>query len=347
MKILIVDDSADTLQMLEMLLDWRILGFDSVLCAQSVQEARRVYLQEQPNLILCDIEMPRESGISFLEWMRQEGYDTAFIFLTCHAKFEFAQRAVSLGSEEYLLKPVTVKALKNAVLKATKRFRPLEAPVESAVYQSPDFEQFTTLLATHQYNRAGEYMENCIMSPSFTSKCALKRFRIEFLQCIYRQIDENGLKAQSVYNMHNDTLAMNVDSSAERMLIWVLDTIRLFGDAVQEINAEKSLHVRIRKYIEDNYMRNVSMQDLAKFALCNADYLARIFKKAKGITPMAYLTEVRVGKAKTLLLGPNISISEVYLLAGFNSFSYFNRVFRKSTGMSPREFRKKSMEGIG
>ena len=68
----------------------------------------------------------------------------------------------------------------------------------------------------------------------------------------------------------------------------------------------------------------------------------RQFKKATGLTFTDYLGRVRVEKAKSLLLNPNLRISEIAYAVGFQSLRHFNRVFRELTGQSPTDFRKKS-----
>jgi len=57
-------------------------------------------------LILCDIEMPKENGIHFLKWVREQKIQTEVIFLTSHEKFEYAYGAVQNGAANYLLKPI-------------------------------------------------------------------------------------------------------------------------------------------------------------------------------------------------------------------------------------------------
>jgi len=71
-------------------------------------------------------------------------------------------------------------------------------------------------------------------------------------------------------------------------------------------------------------------------------YFCKMFKKATGLTFTDYLGRVRVEKAKSLLLNPNLRISEIAYAVGFQSLTHFNRVFRELTGRSPTNFRKKS-----
>ncbi len=105
MKLLIVDDQPATLKGLEHGIQWRQLGIEKVISAQNAMEARLVFKKEPPDILLCDIEMPVETGIQLCQWIRQEGHDTKLIFLTCHSEFIYAREAVSLGAIDYILQP--------------------------------------------------------------------------------------------------------------------------------------------------------------------------------------------------------------------------------------------------
>lgn len=68
-------------------------------------------------------------------------------------------------------------------------------------------------------------------------------------------------------------------------------------------------------------------------------HFCKLFKKATGLTFTDYLSRVRVEKAKSLLLNPNMRVSEAAFAVGFGSLTHFNRVFRQHVGCSPTAFR--------
>ena len=71
----------------------------------------------------------------------------------------------------------------------------------------------------------------------------------------------------------------------------------------------------------------------------NKCYLSRIFKEVTGFTVTGYLHARRIQKARTLLVQGSMNISEISEAAGYENLTYFERVFRKHTGMSPLEYR--------
>ena len=97
MNLLIVDDEIVTTQVLEEQLDRALLSIDQIYVAYNTSMARDILQKNKVELILCDIEMPKENGIHFLEWVREQKIQTEVIFLTSHEKFEYAYGAVQLS----------------------------------------------------------------------------------------------------------------------------------------------------------------------------------------------------------------------------------------------------------
>ena len=93
------------------------------------------------------------------------------------------------------------------------------------------------------------------------------------------------------------------------------------------------------EYIDKNYQKDITLENLAKVQNMNREYFCRIFKKATNITPIEYINYVRVWKAETLLTTTRESILEISMAVGFSSVSYFNRVFKKLKGTTPSSYR--------
>ena len=118
MNLLILDDEIYTVRALQKSVDWKAAGIDTVEIAFNTEKAREIVSQNQVDVLLTDIEMPRESGLEFLEWMKEQGKEYKAICMTCHAEFDYAKKALGLGVMEYLVKPVNREELVNCVKKA-------------------------------------------------------------------------------------------------------------------------------------------------------------------------------------------------------------------------------------
>ena len=98
----------------------------------------------------------------------------------------------------------------------------------------------------------------------------------------------------------------------------------------------------IKNYIDNNCHRQIRIEDLARQSNYTRNYLYKLFRKAFGISMQEYLLNVRIERAKQLLLDPenDFSIGNIAAAVGFDDPLYFSKLFRKKTGRSPREYRK-------
>ena len=97
---------------------------------------------------------------------------------------------------------------------------------------------------------------------------------------------------------------------------------------------------QIACYIAENCCSPLSLNSIAEQFYMNKCYLSRIFKEITGFTVNGYLHARRIQKARSLLIQNSMNISEVAEAAGYENLTYFERVFKKHTGMSPLEYRK-------
>lgn len=105
-QMLVVDDEKFAVDGICHCNDWQTLGIDAVQTANHADEARRIMLEHRIDILICDIEMPDEDGLSLVRWVKEHSPHTESLFLTCHSEFAFAKQAINLGSFDYLLKPV-------------------------------------------------------------------------------------------------------------------------------------------------------------------------------------------------------------------------------------------------
>ncbi|OCT16719.1 hypothetical protein A8709_08630 [Paenibacillus pectinilyticus] len=117
-NLLIVDDELPVVQGLMADLDTEKLKISHVYTAYNIRQAKEVLQSLSIDIMLCDIEMPQGSGLELLEWSNVHYPELQTIFLTSHADFRYAKKAIQLGSLEYLLKPVPDEELEDAIEKA-------------------------------------------------------------------------------------------------------------------------------------------------------------------------------------------------------------------------------------
>lgn len=95
----------------------------------------------------------------------------------------------------------------------------------------------------------------------------------------------------------------------------------------------------IKKYIDENYYKELSLEHLSKYAYLSPVYISFLFKSTTGENYMDYLKRVRLEKAKDLLRKADLKIYEVANVVGYSDYKYFAMQFKKEFGISPTEFR--------
>ena len=93
-------------------------------------------------------------------------------------------------------------------------------------------------------------------------------------------------------------------------------------------------------YIEENYSKDIILEEVSKQLQISPYYLSKLFKKRSGNTFIEYLTSVRIEKAKELLRNSSKSMKEICVEVGYADANYFSRTFKKNVGVSPTEYKE-------
>jgi two-component system, response regulator YesN len=97
---------------------------------------------------------------------------------------------------------------------------------------------------------------------------------------------------------------------------------------------------KVIEYLVTHYNQPLNINELANSCLTHPSHLSRKFNQETGLSITAYLQKVRINKAKYLLGNETMSIEEIAWLVGYEDSSYFSRVFKKETGLTPSRFMK-------
>jgi len=97
---------------------------------------------------------------------------------------------------------------------------------------------------------------------------------------------------------------------------------------------------QVASFIEEHYADPISLAGIAKIFATNASALSRSFRRYMGVPPIHYLNRVRVQAAKALIENTDMSLTEVCSKVGYESLTYFGRVFREFTGVTPSQYRR-------
>lgn len=364
MNLLIIDDEITNIRYLTSQTNWTALGISQVYEAQSVAQAKELLTSHTIEILLCDIEMPSGSGLELIEWVRSQHYPSVNIFITCHDEFKFAQKAISLGAFSYLLKPVDISELSSVIEQAILKYRESELLSQMKLTDSqtsggslsmssednipeislPNMNSYLVMLMK------GDFDSMQLLTSSWErhntkngkiSKRALSSFRLVYEEMIFRtareySINVQELLSQEIFQKIPEPLA-SISSFHQYLRLLA---VSLYEKIQEQLTAVPVIN-KVKQYIREHYMEEISMNEIAAHVNMNKDYLVRIYKQHEnGSSPVKDLLSYRLEQSKKLLAVPDFSISEIAAMTGFNSQSYFCKIFKQQLGCSPKEYRK-------
>lgn len=93
-------------------------------------------------------------------------------------------------------------------------------------------------------------------------------------------------------------------------------------------------------YIEQNYAKDIQVEQLAQLSGVSVQHFCRVFKMRTSMRPLEYIANRRVAAAKSLLINTSLEIGEIGKQVGYLDRNYFSIVFRRMEGISPRDYRR-------
>lgn len=237
LRVLLVDDEIMIREGFKKLFDWEAHECVVVGEAADGMEAITKIDEEQPDIVIMDINIPIINGLKVIQLSRVKYPSMAFVIVSGYDDFSYCREALRLQITDYILKPVNYE---------------------------------------------------------------------EFGFCIDR------LK------------------------------ISLYNNEVKEKPVVKKERVitGITKYMQEHLSEDVSLHILSEEFHLNSQYISQLFKNEIGVNFLTYLTNIRMEHAKKLLLSSSLSIAEVSEQSGYGDYRVFTKVFKKSEGITPSQYRR-------
>ncbi len=172
----------------------------------------------------------------------------------------------------------------------------------------------------------------------------MKARTLELCTLLSRAAVEGGGALDTIFGMNYEFInKLYKIKNIEELSYWILRVLYIYSEKVFDLGSIKNAELikAAIKYINENYKNDITLADISGYIKLNPSYFSAIFKKETGIGFSDYVNKVRVDESKRLLSDTRISILDIALDVGFESQSYFTKVFKKFTGMTPKQYREK------
>lgn len=146
-----------------------------------------------------------------------------------------------------------------------------------------------------------------------------------------------------VFSSRDEYLPQIMDmGDLDQIKQWFLNKIADACKNVQNKREERasSLIEQAKTYIRNNYSKDISLDEVSRQANISPYYFSKIFKEETGENFIEYLTNIRIDKAKELLINTEYSMKEICTMCGYADPNYFSRSFKKNVGLSPTEYKE-------
>lgn len=170
----------------------------------------------------------------------------------------------------------------------------------------------------------------------------VKSRALELSSLLSRAAIEGGATSDSILRINNQFL-MEIQNikTLEDLCYKLQETVEVFTECMFNYIPTKNNEITKKaiQYISRNFSHHPTLEETANHVHLNPAYFSTLFRQSTGSTFKEYLNMVRIEESKRLLANTDYSIIDIALATGFEDQSYFSKVFKKYTGLTPKQYR--------
>ncbi|WP_248930586.1 response regulator transcription factor [Paenibacillus hamazuiensis] len=350
-KVLIVDDEEWNRDIIKRFGNWEAYGMRIIAEAADGLEAIRFVEEQSPDIVITDMRMPGMDGTELLQQIHSRFSAIKLIVVSGHDDFVYMKQAILSKAKDYLLKPIDPREL-NAVLRKCKE------EIESAVAagQNAAFDiELTKMIKNAMPAIASSFadLDADNVQSAFRQLGAqidaYKRLEAFEMEHVYQEYLFLLKELMAKNLVDGDPLPLeSCGFSSWEAVVEELSKlyVSIIEDLIHQRKNKKKLNLRdIKRYIENNFTRPITVEKIAQVYFVSYVYLSRAFKSEFAVNITDYMQQLRMEKAKELIVINRIPIKAVAEMCGYEDVAYFYRVFKKYFGIAPGEMRKNQEEG--
>ena len=173
---------------------------------------------------------------------------------------------------------------------------------------------------------------------------------LELMVLLSRAALKGGADVEQIFGLNYKYLNdIHHFKTVEELTYWLSKIMMRFTDCVFNLTGVKHVDVIYRAidYIKKNYMKKITLEEVASHVYLSPAYFSKIFKEEMKTNFNNYLNLVRIEMSKKLLLDDSMPLVDISSYVGYEDQSYFSKVFKKMVGISPGKYREARGQTIG
>jgi two-component system response regulator YesN len=369
-SIVFAEDEKTTRENICRVIDWERYGFVICATASDGEEALQAVQRYRPEVLITDIRMPFMDGLELSKQAKKVLPSIKIIILSGFMEFGYAQDAIRIGVQDYIVKPVTPDKLIRILVKLNEQLqeendhqahvsRLIEdlRKVEHRLQESPGGEIGAADIS-HTL-QAEEQLDAFLREgtpdgvEAFTDRLLLDGGETSFRSSLFFLLKMLGSCVKAVESMNGDphaTLPQIDDITAflERTTDLAHARTALcacFGAVVAYCGVATSVTAglvdKAKNYVRSHYdSPALCTRQMADIVGLSPNYFSNVFKQYAGTPFTKYLTGYRIDRAGELLRTTDYSVVEIARRVGYDNANYFSAVFHRVTGLAPLAFKE-------
>lgn len=350
----LVDDEPIVRKGLKKLIPWEELGFEIVCEAENGEEALEQLASQKVDVIITDIGMPIMNGIDFMKEARKNEYTGAIIVLTAYGEFEYAKSAIKYGVTDYILKPIEENQISEVLkeirkkleqkLKSENRNR-LDSTGKERTYSRENDKLLIKYVMTTN-PKAFEILEQIVQEEREFGEGHISSMCMRFsyiLEELVTRVKEKYIYLTKLKNMEEYMHYGEQEGNTKE------DLINKFSQNVKGIFSifeesrviyKDNVVMQACQYVAQHIDEDISLTTISETLSISKNYFCSLFKNETGENFLSFVTRMKMKRAQFLLREENLRVYEVCDVLGYTDTTYFTRLFKKYTNMTPNEYKK-------
>lgn len=370
-SLLIVDDEWMIREGLSKTIPWEDWDIQVADTASNGHDAIALMKVNPPDILLTDIRMPGIDGLELVEYCRDTFSHMKLVILTGHNEFKYAQKALRIGADDLILKPTNDKELESIMKRMTAELS------DSAATEAETLNLLANQMIEDPSEAVEKKLEAYDLTPCFGCLKIQHQqpLTCDFLTYVQREFTCIELLAENCrlellfYGIENKRVWIQTVNHLEGVLSNGGEKAGLIAsDLCRSLPGWKSIYIQAAApvenddrgrgirwydsgdytfpvteavaYINKHYDHLLNQSEMADYYYVSTSQFSKQFKKFTGLNFVDYLTEIRIDEGKKLLRHSDMKTYDIAAKTGYVEPRYFSQLFKKKTGMTPRQFRE-------